>query len=82
MGLMIEVAVFSKEDELIGRGLMRFEDLDIVDDDNKKVCTIENHPIIILENGDILYGIECWWIPLSTFITVNQSVIKAFGGNV
>jgi len=66
----MKVCVFDAHDpEMpIGIGdLCRREDLQIVDDkdDSKILCTIPNQPVIVMEEtGDIVYGIECWWVPV------------------
>ncbi len=67
--------------EVVGVGTCRLADVTIVDDedDTKPVGILKDHSVITLENGDIVLGIECWWMPLSTFITVNQQVLPAFG---
>jgi len=74
---MIPVAVFEPDDPdiFIGTGIMVREDLTVVadNDDNKVLFTLKDHPKITMDNdGEIYYGIECWWIPVSDLVTGYQ----------
>lgn len=63
-----------------GTGLMRRETVPVVDDDDNAVMTLNDHPVIVMdETGEIVYGFECWWIELAEFVTANQMVLPAFG---
>ena len=71
----------TQDSEIIGCGECRREDVKVVDDDDSKIVyTLHDHPVITLEDGNMICGIECWWIPLAEFITTNQGVLPAYGG--
>ena len=64
----MKVLVFEPDNPREPKGigeLVRREDLNIVDDcdETKILLTIPNHPVIIMEDGEIVYGIDCWWCP-------------------
>ena len=65
----MKVCVFDPKDPTIPVGigdLCRYEDIRVVDDEHgdRELFTLTNHPVIVMENGDIMYGIECWWCPV------------------
>ena len=64
----MKVMVFESDtQEPIGIGdLCRYEDLNVVDDDDptKVLMTFPDHPVIVMEDGEIIYGINCWWCPI------------------
>jgi hypothetical protein len=66
----MKVCIFDAKDPEMPFGmgdLCRREDLVILseEDENTVLCTIPDHPVIIMEEtGDILYGIQCWWVPV------------------
>lgn len=79
----MEVVVFTAEhEELVGAGELHREDLHVVDDKDKIIFTLKDHPHIIMEDGEIILGLECWWIPMGEFVTANQQVLRAFGGSL
>lgn len=63
----MKVQVFDTNQEPIGIGdFCRTEDIQLAigDDDGRVVCTLKDHPVIVMEDGEILRGIDCWWYPL------------------
>jgi hypothetical protein len=60
------VLVFTPDtEEPLGMGdLCRYEDITLIDDDDNIIATLKNHPVIVMEDGEVLRGIECWWYPL------------------
>jgi hypothetical protein len=60
----MKVAVFTPDtQEPMGIGEMHLEDLEVVDDDDetKVLYVLKDHPHILMEDGEIITGIECWW---------------------
>jgi hypothetical protein len=60
------VLVFEPDDgtKLIGRGkYLGRERIDVEEDDSEEVIFSFDSPKIELNNGKIIYGFECWWIP-------------------
>jgi hypothetical protein len=75
MGIDMKVVVFDDMNDPIGIGeLTRYEDL-IITDENDKVLVKVKTPVIIMENGEVFEGFECWWIDYEDFVTVNQQMI-------
>ena len=63
----MKVAVFTPEmREPIGIGELGYEDIPVVDDDDESVVlfVMKDHPRIVMEDGEVLRGLECWWIPI------------------
>ena len=66
----MKVCVFDdKTGKPLGIGdFCRTEDIRVAADEygeGRVVCTIKNNPVIVMEeDGEIVYGIECWWYPV------------------
>ena len=60
------VLVFEPDNptKLIGKGkYLGEEQINVEEDDSDKIVTSFASPKIELEDGKIIYGFECWWIP-------------------
>lgn len=67
----MKVVVFDDMNEPIGIGeLTRYEDLTVTDENDKVLCKIKT-PVIIMEDGEIFAGFECWWIDYESFVDLN-----------
>lgn len=78
----MQVVVFDTDNKIpIGVGEMHLEDLRVVDDDDdtKILFILKDHPHIVMEDGKLFAGIECWWMPVAEFVTANQRLLPAFG---
>lgn len=65
----MKVCVFDAKDPEIPIGIgdfCRTEDIMIASDEygDREVCIIKDHPVIVMEDGEVLRGIECWWYPV------------------
>jgi hypothetical protein len=75
IGENMKVVVFDEMNEPIGIGeLTRYEDLTITDDNNKVLCKVKT-PVIIMEDGEMVAGFECWWMDFAEFVTINQLML-------
>ena len=60
------VLVFEPDNptKLIGKGkYLGEEQIDVEEDESDEIVTSFASPKIELEDGKIIYGYECWWIP-------------------
>lgn len=82
MGVGMKVVVFDdleNVDEPIGIGeLTRYEDVTVTDENDKVLCKVKT-PIIIMEDGGIIAGFECWWINYADFVTINHMMLYEQG---
>jgi hypothetical protein len=77
---LVVVFDLTEEMNILGLGSCRIEDVTIVNDDDTKVLDVlHDHPVITMEDGEMICGIECWWIPLAEFVSANQQVLPAYG---
>jgi hypothetical protein len=65
----MKVCVFdAKDPEMpIGMGdFCRTENIRIASDEygDREIYVIKDHPVIVMEDGEVLRGIECWWYPV------------------
>ncbi|RJQ25726.1 hypothetical protein C4577_05010 [Candidatus Parcubacteria bacterium] len=68
-----EVEVFDIKMKFLGYGILLF-DYDSEDEDTPM-------PEIKLENGEILLGCECWWIPSEEAEKIKKKVLGAYKDN-
>jgi hypothetical protein len=81
----MNVKVWSADQsKYLGVGEMHREDLRVVDDkdETKVLCILPDHPHIIMENGDILYGCECWWEEDTDFDEEADKLIDKMKGSI
>ena len=60
------VMVFAPEDGKTPIGMGRYlgeERIDVEDDDSDEILFSFNNPKIVLDDGEIIFGIDCWWCP-------------------
>lgn len=65
----MKVMVFEAHDPEIPIGmgdLCRTEDIQVCTDEDmsRVVFVLKDHPVIVMEDGEVLRGIECWWCPV------------------
>jgi hypothetical protein len=71
----MKVVVFDvmNEPDCIGQ-VIDTEKVTVSDEAGNTLCTI-NTPVIVTEEGEILRGYECWWMPLEEFVTINHQML-------
>ena len=60
------VMVFDPRTGKIPVGMGRYlgeEKINVEDDDSDEILFSFNNPKIVLDNGEIIFGIDCWWCP-------------------
>ena len=63
--LMMKVAVLDVAGNPLGMGIhLGLEEVQIIDDDGTPMGSITTPRIVMEEDGEIMYGYECWWIPI------------------
>lgn len=67
----MKVVVFDIMNEPIGLGTIIDREEVIVHDEYDKTVARISSPVIVMEDGEILRGYECWWIDYDTFVTIN-----------
>jgi hypothetical protein len=71
----MKVVVFDdmNEPDCIGQ-IIDTEQVTVSDEAGNTLCKI-NTPVIVTEEGEILRGYECWWMPLSEFVDINLMML-------
>jgi hypothetical protein len=71
----MKVVVIDDMNDPMGVGtIIRDEELTLTDENDKVICKVHS-PVIVMEDGEIFTGFECWWITYEEFVTVNQQML-------
>ncbi len=71
----MKVVVFDIMNEPIGIGeLTRYEDLTVTDENDKVLCKVKT-PVIVMEDGEVFAGFECWWMDYEEFVNINHMML-------